>query len=103
MGKHITTGKTEAQAVSQNGIRPMESDWVYVGDEPTSRNTKYVEGESLVDMVKADLAAHRMAVDCCRGIIHYLGKHDPVTRRKLEDVLAAGGERAGESAERHTF
>lgn len=101
--KHISTGKTAAQTGTQNGGHLMESGWVYVGDELASRDAKYVEGESLVDMVKEDLAAQRIAVDCCRDIIQYMGGHDPVTRRKLEDVLVTEGERAGESAKRLTF
>ena len=100
MEKHTLTGKPEVRDETLEATYPMESDRASVGDGLANRNTKYVEGESLVNMVKDDLAARRIGLGCCRDIIHYLGDHDPDTRRKLEDVLSAEGERAGEAANR---
>ena len=77
----------------------MEINWEFC-DEKTAHSdyAKYVAGESLVHMVKEDLSTHRIAVECCRDIIQYLGDQDPDTRHMLESVLEVEGERAGESA-----
>ncbi|MEO5830100.1 MAG: ferritin-like domain-containing protein [Rhodanobacter sp.] len=54
----------------------------------------YVEGEDLVDMIKEDLVAERIAIDSYREMIHYIGTDDPTTRRMLESILAMEEEHA---------
>ena len=54
----------------------------------------YVEGEDLVDMIKEDLVAERIAIDSYREMIHYIGTDDPTTRRMLEGILAMEEEHA---------
>ena len=54
----------------------------------------YVEGHDLVDMIKEDLIAERIAIDSYREIIDYLGTDDPTTRRMLEGILAMEEEHA---------
>ena len=54
----------------------------------------YVEGEDLVDMIKEDLVAERIAIDSYREMIHYIGTDDPTTRRLLEGILAMEEEHA---------
>lgn len=51
-------------------------------------HSEYVEGEELMDMIKEDLVAERVAVDSYREMIEYLGDDDPTTRRRLEEILA---------------
>jgi bacterioferritin len=53
-----------------------------------------VEGDSLVDMIKEDLIAERIAIDSYRAMIGYLGSDDPTTRRMLEGILAMEEEHA---------
>jgi bacterioferritin len=53
-----------------------------------------VEGESLLDMIKEDLVAERIAIDSYRDIINYLGNDDPTTRRLMEEILAMEEEHA---------
>ena len=48
----------------------------------------YVEGDDLVDMIKEDLVAERIAIDSYREVIAYLGDNDPTTRRLMESILA---------------
>lgn len=103
MQKNTYTGKPGAPTGTPNVPYSAVMDRAFVGNEPTNRDAKYVEGESLINMLKEDLAAQRIDLDCYRGIIQYLGDQDPDTRRKLEDVLLAEGERTGESANRLTF
>jgi len=56
--------------------------------------SQYVEGENLVDMIKEDLVAERIAIDSYRDIIQYLGNDDPTTRRMMETILAVEEEHA---------
>ncbi len=60
----------------------------------TRSHAEYVEGESLIDMVKEDLVAERIAIDSYREMIHYMGNDDPTTRRMLEEILATEEEHA---------
>jgi bacterioferritin len=61
----------------------------------TSRShAEYVEGENLIDMIKEDLVAERIAIDSYRDMISYLGDDDPTTRRMLEGILAVEEEHA---------
>jgi bacterioferritin len=57
-------------------------------------HSEYVEGNTLLDMVKEDLIAERIAVESYGEIIRYLGDKDPTTRRLLEEILANEEEHA---------
>jgi bacterioferritin len=60
----------------------------------TRSHSEYVEGETLIDMIKEDLVAERVAIDSYREMIRYLANDDPTTRRMLEGVLAMEEEHA---------
>jgi bacterioferritin len=60
----------------------------------TRSHSEYAEGESLVDMIKEDLVAERIAIDSYREMINYLGEGDPTSRRLMEEVLAKEEEHA---------
>jgi bacterioferritin len=60
----------------------------------TRSHAEYVEGDSLIDMIKEDLIAERIAIDSYREMIAYLGNDDPTTRRMLEGILAMEEEHA---------
>lgn len=61
----------------------------------TSRShAEYVEGDDLVDMIKENLIAERIAVDSYGEMIRYMGDKDPTTRRMLEGILAMEEEHA---------
>lgn len=57
-------------------------------------HAEYVEGTSLIDMIKEDLVAERIAIDSYREMINYLGTDDPTSRRMMEDILAVEEEHA---------
>ena len=57
-------------------------------------HAEYVEGRTLVDMIREDLVAERIAIDSYREMIQYLGNDDPTTRRMLEGILAVEEEHA---------
>ena len=57
-------------------------------------HAEYVEGESLIEMIREDLVAERIAIESYRDMIGYIGTGDPTTRRLLEEVLAVEEEHA---------
>lgn len=57
-------------------------------------HSQYDESRSLLDMVKEDLIAERIAIETYGSIVRYLGEDDPTTRRIFEDVLAKEEEHA---------
>ena len=75
---------------------------VQLGGEPnfnpdglTMRShAEYVEGATLLDMIKEDLIAERIAIDSYREMINYVNTDDPTTRRMLEGILAMEEEHA---------
>ena len=75
---------------------------VQLGGEPnfnpegllTRSHAEYVEGENLLDMIKEDLVAERIAIDSYRDMINYFGADDPTSRRLLEGILAVEEEHA---------
>lgn len=75
---------------------------VQLGGEPnlspegmlSRSHSEYVEGETLMDMIREDLVAERIAIDSYREMIDYLGSNDPTTRRMMEEILAVEEEHA---------
>jgi bacterioferritin len=57
-------------------------------------HAEYVEGEDLIDMIKEDLVAERIAIDSYREMITYIGDRDSTTKRMLEGILAMEEEHA---------
>ena len=57
-------------------------------------HAEYVEGDTLVDMIKEDLVAERIAIDSYRELIVYFGSDDPTSRRLMEEILAVEEEHA---------
>ncbi|HEU0253022.1 MAG TPA: ferritin-like domain-containing protein [Pyrinomonadaceae bacterium] len=60
----------------------------------TRSHAEYVEGTSLIDMIKENLVAERIAIDSYREMITYFGNDDPTSRRMLEGILAMEEEHA---------
>ncbi len=49
--------------------------------------SQYAEGKNLVEMIRENLIAERIAVDHYRELIRYFGDNDPATRVMLEGIL----------------
>jgi bacterioferritin len=73
-----------------------------IGGEPnfspeglaTRSHSEYVEGDSLVDMIREDLVAERIAVEAYGEIVRFLGDQDITSRRMMEEILAVEEEHA---------
>lgn len=81
--------RISARIVQLGGVPDLSPDGLL-----SRSHSEYVEGESLVDMIREDLIAERIAIDSYREIIRYLGDDDSTTRRMFEDILAVEEEHA---------
>jgi bacterioferritin len=57
-------------------------------------HSEYVEGTSLVDMLREDLVAERIAIESYREIAQWLHGKDSTTKRLMEEILAVEEEHA---------
>lgn len=81
-----------AQRINQLGGKPD-----FNPEGLTSRSaSQYVEGETLVDMIKENLVAERIAIETYRDMIRYFGERDSTTRTLLERILAVEEEHAND-------
>lgn len=59
-------------------------------------HSEYREGESMIDMIKENLVAERIAIESYREMVRFFGENDPTTRRMLEAILAVEEEHAND-------
>jgi bacterioferritin len=91
-----------AQAEEQGHADQISQRIVQLGGAPdlspesltTRSHAEYVEGETLLDMIKEDLVAERIAIDSYREMAHYMGENDSTSRRLMEEILAVEEEHA---------
>ncbi|MEY2444857.1 MAG: bacterioferritin [Ilumatobacteraceae bacterium] len=57
-------------------------------------HAEYVPGTDLIDMIKEDLVAERVAIASYLEIVRWLGANDVTTRRLMESILAVEEEHA---------
>ncbi len=62
-------------------------------------HSEYKEGDSLIDMLREDLIAERIAIDSYREIINFFGDKDTTTKILMERILAKEEEHASELAD----
>ena len=60
----------------------------------TRSHSEYVEGGSLLEMIREDLVAERIAIESYSEIIRWLGNDDPTTRGLIEEILMKEEEHA---------
>ena len=113
---HFMAAGINAQSIAQEFLEHAEEEQahadeiagriVQLGGEPdfspeglaARSHAEYVAGESLLDMIREDLIAERIAIDSYREMIAYLGEDDSTTRRMLEGILAMEEEHADDLA-----
>ena len=66
---------------------------------PARSHTEYKECDTLVDMIKENLVAERIAIDVYTQAIRYIGESDPTTRRIFEAILEVEEEHADDMAD----
>ena len=81
-----------AERINQLGGKPDLNPDGIVGRAAT----EYVEGANLIDMIKENLVAERIAIEMYREMVRYFGDKDPTTRTVLERILAQEEEHAND-------
>lgn len=89
-----------AEFLTHANEEQQHADWVSVrisqlGGTPnwspeglaTRAHAKYVEGETLRDMIQEDLVAERIAIETYSEVVRWLENDDPTTRTIIEDIL----------------
>jgi bacterioferritin len=112
MAKGIDAGPVKAEFQEHAAEEQLHADRlaeriVQLGGSPnfspegllSRSHSEYAEGESLLDMIKEDLIAERIAIDTYREIAAYFAPFDTTTRRMLEDIQASEEEHADDLAE----
>ena len=62
----------------------------------TKSASEYTTGDTMVDMIRENLIAERIAVDHYRELIRFFGEKDPATRVMLESILKVEEEHASD-------
>lgn len=62
----------------------------------TRSHSEYAEGADMVEMIKENLVAERVAIESYREMVRFFGENDPTTRRMLESILAKEEEHAND-------
>ena len=92
--EHATMEQSHADRIAERIVQ--------LGGEPdlnpdslTARShAEYIEGKTVMDMLRENLVAERIAIDSYREFITFLGADDPTTRRLIEEILATEEEHA---------
>jgi bacterioferritin len=61
-------------------------------------HSEFIEKNSLLENVREDLVAERIAIDSYRAMIRHFGDRDPASRRLMEKILAREEQHAEELA-----
>ncbi len=81
-----------AERINQLGGKPD-----FNPDSLTARSaSQYSEGKNLVDMIRENLVAERIAVEHYRELIRFFADHDPTTRVMIEKILEKEEEHAND-------
>jgi bacterioferritin len=81
-----------AERINQLGGKPD-----FNPDRLTSKAaSQYVEAENLVDMIKENLIAERIACEHYRELVSFFSDKDPTTRSMLEEILKKEEEHAND-------
>ena len=112
MAHGLNSESVKAEFLQHANEEQQHADWVaeritQLGGEPDfspstlagRSHSEYVEGKTLIDMIKEDLIAERIAVDTYREVAAWFASFDSTTRRLLEDIQAVEEEHADDLAE----
>ena len=92
--EHAAEEQQHADQIAER-IRQLGGEPNFAPDGLSGRShSEYVEGKGLLDMIKEDLVAERIAIDSYSAMIKYIGESDSTTRRMLEEILAKEEEHA---------
>ena len=109
MAQGIASDSVKAEFLQHATEEQQHADWVaeritQLGGEPdfspttlaSRSHSEYVEGKTLVDMIKEDLVAERIAIQSYSEIIRWLGDADPTTKILIEQINKVEEEHAND-------
>ena len=93
---HATEEQDHADQIAER-ITQLGGEPNFNPDGLSSRShSEYKEGDGMIDMIKENLVAERIAIESYREMIRFFGDNDPTTRRMLEGILAVEEEHAND-------
>ncbi|MEP7155907.1 MAG: ferritin-like domain-containing protein [Betaproteobacteria bacterium] len=96
--EHATQEQEHADQIAERIVQ-LGGEPDFSPDTLTKRShAEYVAGNTLIEMIKEDLVAERIAIDSYREMIDVIGADDSTTRRMLESILAVEEEHADDMA-----
>jgi bacterioferritin len=92
--QHAAEEQEHADRLAQRIVQ-LGGDPDFDPDTLTTRShAEYNASLDLIEMIKEDLVAERVAIESYTEIVQWLGNDDPTTRRIFEDLLAQEEEHA---------
>ena len=109
MAQGISSDSVKAEFLQHATEEQQHADWVaeritQLGGEPDfspkgiadHAHSEYVEGKTLVEMIKEDLIAERIAIQTYSEIIRWIGDNDPTTKILIEQINKVEEEHAND-------
>ena len=97
--EHATEEQAHADGICER-IRQLGGEPDLAPSGLLSRShTEYQEGSSLVEMIREDLVAERIAIESYKEMIAFTGEADPTTRRLFEWILGQEEKHADDLAD----
>jgi len=94
--QHAIEEQTHAAQIAQR-ITQLQGEPNFNPEGLTScSHSEYTKSNSLIEMIREDLVAERIAVESYSEIIRWLDNDDPTTRDLMEEILKAEEEHADE-------
>ena len=111
MARGINAESIKAEFLQHANEEQQHADWVaeritQLNGEPnfnpegmaSRSHSEYQEGSNLIEMIKEDLVAERIAIQSYSEIVRWLGEDDSTTRRLIEEILKMEEEHADDLA-----
>jgi len=111
MARGINAETIKAEFLQHANEEQQHVDWVaeritQLNGEPnfnpegmaSRSHSEYQEGSNLIEMIKEDLVAERIAVQSYSEMVRWLGEDDSTTRRLIEEILKMEEEHADDLA-----
>jgi len=111
MAEGINAESVKAEFLQHAAEEQQHADWIaeritQLNGEPnfnpeglaTRSHAEYKEGHGLIDMIKENLVAERIAIESYSEIVRWLGNDDPTTRRLVEEILKMEEQHADDMA-----
>ncbi len=97
--EHANDEQQHADSIAQR-ITQLDGEPNFNPEGLLSRShAEYKEGKDLVEMLREDLVAERIAIESYTEIVRYIGHDDSTTRRLMEEILAKEEEHANDLAD----